>query len=116
MRSVTLLFIDLVILLATTLKPGGVKSVIAENLLLKHQLIVLDRARRKAPNLKSSDRFLLGMLTLFMNACRRVSTAVIVKTQISRTLVGSGIAMVCFKRRYLLDYQFAMHRLNAVSR
>ena len=25
-------------------------------------------------------------------------------------------AMVCFKRRYLLDYQFAMHRLNAVSR
>lgn len=79
MRSVTLLFIDLVILLATTLKPGGVKSVIAENLLLKHQLIVLDRARRKAPNLKSSDRFLLGMLTLFMNARRRVSTAVIVK-------------------------------------
>ena len=67
MRSVILLFIDLVILLATTLKPGGVKSVIAENLLLKHQLIVLDRARRKAPNLKSSDRFLLGVLTLFMN-------------------------------------------------
>ena len=63
MRSVTLLFIDLVVLLTTTLKPGGVKSVIAENLLLTHQLIVLDRARRKAPNLKSSDHFLPGMLT-----------------------------------------------------
>src|ERR1039457_954745 len=29
--------------------PGGVRAVIAESLLLKHQLIVLNRARNRAP-------------------------------------------------------------------
>jgi hypothetical protein len=38
--------------------PGGVRAVIAENLLLKQQLIVLRRARQRAPNLTLSDRLL----------------------------------------------------------
>jgi len=35
---------------------GGVRAVIAENLLLKQQLIVLRRARQRAPNLTLRDR------------------------------------------------------------
>ena len=35
---------------------GGVRTVIAENLLLKQQLIVLRRARQRAPNLTLRDR------------------------------------------------------------
>ena len=41
-------------------RPGGVRVVIAENLLLKQQLIVLHRARRRAPYLSQSDRLLCG--------------------------------------------------------
>jgi len=37
---------------------GGVRAVMAENLLLKQQLIVLGRARRRVPNLTPSDRLL----------------------------------------------------------
>ncbi|MGK0260163.1 MAG: putative transposase, partial [Candidatus Azotimanducaceae bacterium] len=60
MRPLVLLFIHLLVLVARSLKSGGVKSVIAENLLLKQQLIVLGRPRNKAPNLQTSDRFVLG--------------------------------------------------------
>ena len=77
MRSVLLLVIHQLILIARLLGPGGSKSVIAVNLLLKHQLTVLGRVNRKAPNIKSSDRCLLEMRTLFMNARRRVASAVV---------------------------------------
>ena len=50
--------------------PGGVRAVLAENLLLKHQLIVLRRARRRAPNLTRSDRLLCGFASLFLNPGR----------------------------------------------
>ena len=51
MRAAALLAIHLLVLLAKSLKRGGIKSVIAENLLLKQQLIVMGRTRLKAPNL-----------------------------------------------------------------
>jgi putative transposase len=40
---------------------GGVRTVIAESLLLKHQLIVLDRARNRASRLTPWDRLLFGI-------------------------------------------------------
>lgn len=79
MTSFFLLVIHLLVLAARLLTSGGVKSVIAENLILKHQLIVLARSRRKAPNLKTSDRFIFGGLSLLFSAHRRLMTAVIVK-------------------------------------
>ena len=51
-------------LLSTSVRvagPGGVRAVIAESLLLKHQLIVLNRARKRAPRLTRWDRLLFGI-------------------------------------------------------
>jgi hypothetical protein len=45
---------------------GGVRAVMAENLLLKQQRIVLRRARKRAPNLTSSDRLLFGFWSMFL--------------------------------------------------
>ena len=78
MRATALLAIHLLVLLAKLLKPGGVKSVIAENLILKQQLIVVGRSRLKAPNLNESDRFIFGYFSFFISAHRRLMTAVIV--------------------------------------
>jgi hypothetical protein len=64
MKSAVLLFVDFLVLIANALRPGGIKSLIAENLILKHQLTVLSRTRQRAPNLKATDRFLLGALSL----------------------------------------------------
>jgi hypothetical protein len=41
--------------------PGGVRAVIAESRILKHQLIVLNRARKRAPRLTRWDRLLFGI-------------------------------------------------------
>jgi transposase InsO family protein len=47
-----------------------VRAVIAENLLLKQQLIVLRRGRRRAPRLTMSDRLLCGLGSLFLSPGR----------------------------------------------
>jgi len=49
-RAPYLLF-DLLTTLAKLLRPGGSRTVIAENLLLKQQLIIHRRSRQRAPNL-----------------------------------------------------------------
>ena len=56
--------------------PGGVRAVIAKNLLLKQQLLVLRRGRRRAPRLTPSDRMLGGFWSLFLNP-RRIRTVAI---------------------------------------
>jgi hypothetical protein len=58
MGNLLLTLLHLVVVAAKLCGPGGVRAVIAENLLLKLQLIVLRRARRRAPNLTLSDRLL----------------------------------------------------------
>jgi len=100
MRSVTLLTVHILVVLAKTLRPGGINAIIAENLLLKQQLIVLGRSRRKAPNLRTSDRFILGGLSLFISARRQLSVAVIMKPS---TLLKFHRALVKCKYRRLFS-------------
>jgi hypothetical protein len=51
MKDLLLALLHLVVMTAKLCGPGGARAVIAENLLLKQQLIVLRRARHRAPNL-----------------------------------------------------------------
>jgi hypothetical protein len=59
-RDLAVLFIHLVVTIARLLGPGGTRSVVAESLLVKHQLMILNRSRTRAPDLRSSDRFIVG--------------------------------------------------------
>ena len=79
MAAIALLAIHFLVLFMKLLMPGGIKSVIAPNPLLKQQLIVMGRSRLKAPNLTLGDRFIFGYLSLFISARRRLMSAVIVK-------------------------------------
>ena len=54
----------LLVTLARLARPGGIHSVVAESLALKHQLPIMKRSRRRAPNLTAWDRLLLGFWTL----------------------------------------------------
>ena len=56
MEAVVLTLLHLAVTAAKLCRPGGVRAVIAENLLLKQQLIVLRRPRKRAPNLTTVDR------------------------------------------------------------
>jgi len=67
-RTLLLPLLHLVVVAAKLCGPGGVRAVIAENLLLKQQLIVLRRARQRAPSLTPSDRLLFGFGSLFLSS------------------------------------------------
>ena len=70
MKDLLLVLLHLAVVTAKLCGSGGVRAVIAENLLLKQQLIVLRRARKRAPNLTSSDRLLCGFWSIFLSAGR----------------------------------------------
>jgi hypothetical protein len=76
MKNVSLILIHLLAVVAKLLGPGGIKGIIAENLLLKQQLLVVCRPRQRAPNLLPADRFLFGFFSLFLQPGRIVKTAV----------------------------------------
>jgi hypothetical protein len=55
MRDVIYLLFHLLTTLAKLIRPGGGRAVIAENLLLKQQLIIHSRSQQRAPNLTTKD-------------------------------------------------------------
>jgi hypothetical protein len=69
-REILILAIHLLVTIAKILRPGGVRAVGAESLLLKHQLVISNRCRQRAPSLTSVDRFVLGLATLFVRPHR----------------------------------------------
>ena len=96
MRDLFILAIHLLVTAAKLLRPGGVRAVAAESLLLKHQLLISNRSRHRAPNLTNLDRFVLGLATLFVSP-RRPSIATL----------GGSIVEVCSRPRSPLDDEFA---------
>src|ERR1700730_5715403 len=79
MRNLLLLAVQLVVTLAKLARSGGVRSVIADSLLLKQQILISRRSRRRAPSLTTIDRFVLGLMTLFVRPRRVVKVATILK-------------------------------------
>jgi putative transposase len=79
MKNLLLTLLHLVVMTAKLCGPGGVRAVIAENLVLQQQLIVLRRGRRRAPSLTLSDRLLCGFGSLFLSPGRIRKLAVAVR-------------------------------------
>jgi hypothetical protein len=63
-------------------RPGGLGAVAAESLAVKHQLLILKRTPRRAPNLTSWNRLALGASTLLVSPKRLSKMAVILKPSI----------------------------------
>jgi hypothetical protein len=70
MKLLFLLLGHLLVTLARLASPGGLRSVVAESLAVKHQLLIVKRSQRRAPNLTSWDRLLLGCYTLLVSPKR----------------------------------------------
>lgn len=100
MKSVLLLFAHFLTTLARLLGPGGLKAVLAENLLIKHQLLVLNRSRQRAPALSPVDRMFMGFWTLFMKPRRLLRAAVAIKPP---TLLKFHRALITRKYRLLFS-------------
>jgi len=66
MRDLAILFLRLITTVARLLGPGGIRSVVAESVLVKQQLLILNRSRQRSPNLLASDRLVAGLCTLLI--------------------------------------------------
>jgi hypothetical protein len=77
------------------LGPGGVRSVVAESLVLKHQLLIVNRSRQRSPNLSAWDRIFAGWMALLVRPTRLLRSAIVLKPS---TLLGLHKAMS--KRKY----------------
>ena len=76
MRNLEVLVIHLIATLAWLLGPGGL---VAESLLLKHQLLIVNRSRQRSPNLSAADRILAGLLALLVHPGRLLRSAIALK-------------------------------------
>src|SRR5258705_4314827 len=100
MHDLLVLAIHLFVTVANLLRPGGVRAVVAESLLLKQQLIISNRSRQRAPNLSMLDRFVLELINLFVSPRRIPKLSAIVK---SATLYKFHKALVDRKYRILFS-------------
>src|ERR1700686_4416606 len=97
MCDVVILFVHLIVTAVRLARPGGLRSVVAESVLVKHQLLILNRGRKRAPNLRSADRVIAGLCTLFMGPVRVLRSAIVLKVLIGergagKTAIVEGVA------------------------
>ena len=79
MHEFIVLLVHSLITLVRLAKPGGLRSVVAESVLVRHQLLILNRGRKRAPNLRPADRIIVGLCTLFMPSARLLRSAIVLK-------------------------------------
>ena len=100
-----MLLAHLLTMIATLLGPGGAKAIVADSLLMKQQLLIINRSRRRAPNLTPIDRMLLGLWTLFLRPHHIQRAAVILRPS---TLLN--LHNMLKKRKYRLLYSSSRKR------
>jgi len=79
MRDLVILFIHLIATFARLLGPGGMRSVVAESVLVKQQLLILNRSRQRSSHLRTSDRLIAGLCALLIRPSRLIRSAIVLK-------------------------------------
>jgi hypothetical protein len=60
MKDLLALLAHSLTMIAKLLGPGGSRAIVPDSLLMKQQLLIINRSLRRAPNLSEQDPFLLG--------------------------------------------------------
>lgn len=102
MKDLLILLAHLLTTIAKLLGPGGTRAIVADSLLMKQQLLVINHSRQRAPNLSALDRFLFGFWSLFLDPRRLWRSAVIIRPS---TLLKFHDMLK--KRKYRLLYSFS---------
>ena len=70
MKDLLILLTHLFTTVAKLLGPSGARAIVADSLLMKQQQLVINRSRRRTPNLSALDRFLFVFWSLFLDPRR----------------------------------------------
>jgi len=81
-------------------KPKGTKALMAENIMLRKQLIQLSRKHKRSPKLSFLDRLFFAILAHFINPRRLVKSAIIIKPA---TIIKFHMALIKQKYRLLFS-------------
>ena len=100
MRDLIILLVHLITTVFRLVRPGGLRSVVAESVLIKHQLLIVNRSRRRAPNLRVLDRLIAGFCSLWIKPTRLPRTAIALKPS---TVLHFHRALVQRKYRLLFS-------------
>src|ERR1700681_1591002 len=92
MRDLAVLFLHLLATVARLAGAGSAQAVVAESVLVKQQLLILNRSRKRSPNLRLADRLVAGVCTLLIRPGRLVRSAIVLKPstllRLHRALIG----------------------------
>ena len=97
MRDFLFLLLHLIVTIIRLVKPRGFRSVVSESVLMRHQLLILNRGRKRAPNLRFTDRVIAGLCMLFVRRARLLRSAIVLNPS---TLLH--LHHVLTKRKYRL--------------
>jgi transposase InsO family protein len=100
MRDLAILLIHLLTTVARLLRPCGARSLIAESLLLRQQLLILNRGRERAPNLRPADRLIAALCAGWIRSTRLRRFTIVLKPT---TLLALHRALVQRKYRLLFS-------------
>jgi len=79
MRDILILFVHLIVTVIRVTRPGGARSTVAESVLLKHQLLIVYRPRRRAPDLQPVDRIVAGLCAGLIRPARLLCSVIVLK-------------------------------------
>ena len=79
MHDILLVLVHAIGTVVRLMKPGGLRAVVAESALTRHQILILNRSRKRAPNLRVSDRIIAGLCTLLMHRSRMLRCGIVLK-------------------------------------
>src|SRR6266581_9695700 len=102
MRDLAVLFLHLIVTIVRLAGPRGARSVVAESVLLKQQLLILNRSRQRSPNLRTSDRLVAGLCALLVRTPRLIRSAIVLRPS---TLLSPHQALRNRKYHLLLSSQ-----------
>src|SRR5499433_717591 len=100
MPDLVILLVHVITTIVRFVRPGGLRAVVAESVLAKHQLLILNRSRQRAPNLLALDRLIAGICSLWIKPNRLCRMAIAFKPS---TLLNCHRALVRRKYRLLFS-------------
>jgi putative transposase len=97
-RDLAVLLLYVLATVARLAGPGGVRAVIAESALVKQQLLIFNRSRKRSPRLRLGDRVAAGVCALLRRPRRLARAAIVLKPS---TLLRLHRALTTRKYRQL---------------
>ena len=104
MRDLAVLFLHLLATVARLAGPGGMRSVLAESVLVKHPRLILNRSRKRSRNLRFADRMVAGLCALVMRPGGLIRSAIVLKPS---TLLSLHRALTPRKYRHVISHSSA---------